>query len=536
MQIHAKLTVCGLRIFQAMLPNVHSFLLQRSFIPTIICFVAGAVASFSMAPYHLIPFLFVGMSVLYYGLYSAQSVRQAVLRGFLFGFGYFLFGLEWIGNALLVEGNDFAWVRPLAICGLPTVLALFYVLPSYLARRFFALDKLSGFFALCASFALADWLRGHLFTGFPWNFFAHAWGESLEVLQLLSLSNVYYLNLLSIVWAFFPAFLFLSSYGRRFKIIAMSFALLSLALPYAYGTNILAKNETAYVENEYVHIVQPNILQHEKWKREYIQRNFDRLLEMSEPDIELSAEDNLLVAWPETAMGDFVLDAHDNKEKLAFSLSQNKANTHLLSGMLRGDSQVGYRNTASLLNKDAEIVEEYSKTKLVPFGEFIPFQEWIPLRPVANFQGFIRGEGVKIQKIPQSLSYVALICYEVIFPFQSIDYKDKHDDLIVNVTNDGWYGVSAGPYQHLLHARFRAIENGAPLVRVANTGVSALFDSYGRVLYKSDIYEKKSRTLPVPKAIKQKKTELIIQNFVFLFVIFGFMFTPIYLGLYFRSY
>ena len=484
-----------------MLSKVHSFL-QRPFALTIYCFIAGAIASFSMAPYHYVPLLFLGLSVLYYGLHRAQSIKQAIFRGFLFGFGYFLFGLEWIGNALLVEGNDFAWVRPLAICGLPTVLALFYILPSYFAYRLFALNKLSGFLVFCVSFALADWLRGYLFTGFPWNYFAHAWGQNLEILQFLSIGNVYYLNLLSIVWATFLSFLFISAYKQFFKTILTIIALFSFILPYTLGASRLAQNDTVYVENEYVHIVQPNILQHEKWNSAYIQRNFDRLVNLSIPSKPLSAQDNLLVVWPETAMGDFVLKTHSNRAKLAFSLSKNPANTHLLSGMLRGDSKVGYRNTASLLDKNAEIIEEYSKTKLVPFGEFIPFQDWIPLRPVTNFQGFVRGNGVEVQRIPDSLNYIALVCYEIIFPFKSKSYNNFSNDLIVNLTNDGWYGVSAGPYQHLLHARFRAIDNGTPVVRVANTGVSALFDSYGRILYKSNIYEKKSETLPVPMAIK----------------------------------
>ncbi len=493
------------------------------FLFPLLSFVCGAILALAMAPMHILPALFVGFSGFYFCLYKAESNRQAAACGFLFGFGYFLFGLSWIGNALLVEGNDFAWAWPLAICGLPAILGIFYALAAYAIRRWYRLDKLSGFLGFCALFAFTDWLRGHLFTGFPWNLFAYSWGEILEVLQVLSLGNVYYLNLLSIGWAVVPAFLFLSTNTVRCRVI-VGLGLFGLLVGcYGFGAIRLKENQPEYIADHYIKMVQPNIAQHDKWVRGNMQGHYDSLLSLSsmEGADTLSPEDTTLIIWPETATSSYIMEQPRNQFLLSSVLTNYVGEAYLLSGVLKYEGAKDYSNAAALYNQNAEEIAIYKKTKLVPFGEFIPFQKWIPLTPVTRFTGFSRGDGAVVQAIPTGLKYTALICYEIIFPGVVQGKGKEKPDIIVNVTNDAWYGKSAGPYQHLLHARYRAIETGIPVIRSANTGISALFDPAGRILYKSGLFIKDSKLLQIPKTIKILGCVSLLQNLFFIFIIIG---------------
>lgn len=521
MLIREELIVCVLKTYRNML-NATFFQSSffRYFSPLFVSFVGGSLVAFAMPPYHYIPLLFIGLSGFYGALLWCNSAKHAALSGFLFGFAFFLFGLEWIGNALLVEGNEFAWVWPLAICGLPTVLGLFYAVAAYTSYRLFNLRHVSGFFGFCLMLALIDWLRGHLFTGFPWNLFAYSWGEVLEVLQLLSIGNVYFLNIFSIGWASAPAFILFCVQRFSSKLMNSLILLVSFFAVFMFGSLRLQSVPTDYYTDQYVQIVQPNIQQADKWDPDKMSQHFKRLVDLSARDQKASIDNHVhtLVVWPETATSGSLLSAAENRRALSDALYSHGENTHLLTGIMTYHPNAGYGNSAVLFDRDIVALEKYNKTKLVPFGEFIPFQDWIPLTPVAKFKGFGPGSGSTLHNIPGGLRYRALVCYEVIFPGATKQVGADKPDILINITNDAWYGISAGPYQHFLHARYRAIESGIPIIRSANTGISTLIDGTGRILYQSILNTEKNYLTPIPKNTKVLSDYYIGQNALFMLI------------------
>lgn len=463
-----------------------------------VAFLAGLVCALSMPPLGVWPLLFMGLSLFYMVLPGVVGKRAFAL-GWGFGFGYFLLALFWIGNALLVPGNDFIWVWPLAVVGLPFGLAIFTGLAMYAATRIADLKTWRGFAAFGLALMVSEFLRGHILTGFPWDLFAYGWAGVLPMVQSVSVFGVYGLTFLTILWCAVPGFLAASQASRRVTMITGAVAVVSLAGIYGWGAHRLSSNPAQFHDDIIVRVVQPNIPQEEKWDNARMVPNLQKLVWNSSAD--MIAGKNYAVIWPETAITDYIAQDPNAADFIRSEIFPAPRRGSLISGVLRhektADGQPQYFNSLVAYDHTLKPQTIYNKSHLVPFGEYIPFQKYIPLTPIVRFSGFTPGEGVKTQLIPGFPGFSPLVCYEVLFPGRVAE-KTPRPEWIINVTNDSWYGNSPGPYQHLAKSIFRAVEEGLPLMRSANTGISAIIDSHGRVQNKINYNKEGYIDAPLP--------------------------------------
>jgi len=455
--------------------------------------LTGSITAFSMAPVHAVPAMFIGFGLFYFLYARTRTPQSAVLAGFLFGIGYFTTGLWWIGNALLVEGNEYAWVWPLAVIGLPTLLSLFMAVFIGIARAFWNPASIYGFLAFCLSLAVSEFIRGHIFTGFPWNLYGYAFGGNLPMMQIVSVVGSYGLTLLAIFWAALPGFLVCADLKKQQKAILLVIGLITLTATYAYGSLRLGAHETSRHDDINLLIVQPNIPQSEKWQRDLLIRHFETHLDLSRPpeNADIRNTDTTLIIWPETAIAPAFLYSQTAKDKIVTLLNSYPGKAYLLAGTMRiesTDDDKKYYNSLLAFDQYGDIAAVYDKTHLVPFGEFIPLQKWIPLKAVAEYSGFERGSGPQTHKLDDLPVFSALICYEIIFPGKVTPSGPDRSDWVVNITNDAWYGLSAGPHQHFNQVRFRAVEEGLPIIRSANTGISGQIGPYGRIVERTELF------------------------------------------------
>lgn len=452
-----------------------------------ISFTFGAISSYAMAPHNLWPTLFLGLSILYVLVDRAPNAKKAALIGFAYSLGYSGFGLSWVANALLVEGNPYGWAWPLAVCGLPLILspftALMCALHKTISQKRHVLIK---YISFTITLFLAELGRGHLFTGFPWNLYGYTWIEIKPIANAAHIFTIYFLTFLTISWTITPALLANKKAGTLSKLVIFFWALGSFTTAFIYGQNHISKIEKISADDKKINIaiIQPNIKQSEKWKPEKQSENFQKLLNLTrEAAAKLQkqeTENTTLFVWPETAIANNVINSDWATSQIIETLSLLEQDTYLLTGALRYKEKDQYFNSIMIFDKAGEIINTYNKSHLVPFGEYMPLSEIIDIAPIVGFQGFQRGEDPSLLTLNETLNIFPLICYEVIFPHKTFQkLNDKNTGIIVNVTNDAWYGNSAGPYQHLVQAQFRAIENQTVLIRSANTGISAIISPTG---------------------------------------------------------
>jgi apolipoprotein N-acyltransferase len=471
-----------------------------------IAFALGSLSVLAMAPYEWPIVLLFTLSGLYVLLSSGSEGKAAFLYGWSFGFGYFVFGLSWIGNALLVEGNEYAWAYPLALTVLPALLGFFPAFAVYLWRKLYDPFTLPGFLGFTASLSLFEWLRGNILTGFPWNLFGYTWAGFLPVAQIASFSDVYCLTALTILWASAAGFLFIYKAGTAKKMSVAGVLILTFVASLLFGVNRLKTPPIDRDDISFV-LVQPNISQSEKWTADLLPQHFNTHLDLTESE-GLTAPKSVkttYVIWPETAIP-LPFTAHpDAKSMIAQALQYYPETAFLLSGAVtRSLDEKGYHNSLVTYNRDGEIVQTFNKFHLVPFGEYMPLQEILPLSPVVGFSGFKSGPGPQTVSVSEGFSFSPLVCYEIIFPGHVTAKDEPRPDAIINVTNDSWYGISAGPYQHFAQARFRAIEEGIPVIRVANSGFSGVIDPHGKIISRTELYEKKTLRINLPQSLKKK--------------------------------
>lgn len=466
-----------------------------------LCLLAGWLTLLAMPPWGLWPTAILGLSGFYWLLNKADNKKQGFLYGWLFGMGYFLPGLAWIGNALLVEGNDFKWVWPLAILGLPILLSLFYGYAGCLytiCRR-----PNSRWILYVFLLVMAEWVRGHIFTGFPWNLFGYAWAGTPSVLQTASIGGVYLLSLLTVIWCSTPALLCDKLAKKHFKIITASLVCISLLATCIYGHIRLNSNPTVLRNDVVIRLVQPNIPQHAKWNPNELSANLQKLITLSRP--EGTTDATTIIVWPETAITQTALNAASVQQALQDTMQMYGADVYLSTGILRSFSDKNqYFNSLTTLNKDLETVSNFDKSHLVPFGEYIPFKDYIPFKPFAFYNGFTAGSGSVPTKITDGFYFNPLICYEIVFPSEMKTATNKtKSSAIINVTNDAWYGDSSGPRQHFAMTKFRAVERGLPVVRVANTGISGIVDPLGRVTTIIPLETESAQNGALPKPLER---------------------------------
>ena len=460
-----------------------------------IAILAGALSSLAMAPFNAWPILFLTFPLIVWQIDGAgagrwRGIPAAALTGWCFGLGYFVPGLYWIGEAFLVDAKTFAWLMPFAVLGLPAYLALFMALGFAMARLFWPRDA-SRVIALAASLTVSEWLRGHALTGFPWNTLGYALSEPLALAQTASLVGLWGLTFLTVAIVASPAVLIDGSSRGRKPWVAPVAALVVLVAMTIFGAIRLHQQPTAMLTKTRLRIMQPNLQQDAKFnygaKAEVMQKYLTLSDRASGPQSTGVKDVNVLI-WPESAFPFFLTREADVMAEIADLLPKG---TVLITGSVRApDVPPGTRitrayNSIYVIDHDANVLSVYDKLHLVPFGEFLPFQnlmEKIGLEQLTKVQGgFIPGVHRRSMDVPNAPRMLPLICYEAIFPGDVVERNDR-PGWIVNVTNDGWFGISTGPYQHLQQARLRAIEQGLPLVRAANTGISAVIDPLGRIV------------------------------------------------------
>lgn len=464
-----------------------------------LCLLGGLLTALALPPLAFVPLGFIGLA-LFYILLGTFRPRSALLAGWLFGFGYFAIGLYWIGNALLVSGNEYKWAWPLAVAGLPAALSFFPAIAFGLVRRLGDLSKASGFVLFIAVGGLFEYLRGVLFTGFPWNLYGSIWAHNLPVLQSLSVFGIYGLSLLTLFWTGALGYTILLLANGKSAAARNVFLLAAVTLGLTYGLGAYRLHgepqqagNKANDSNVVFRLVQPNIAQEDKWDPAKTLQNIDKLTSLSLAQPANNGKTTVIV-WPETAINFRTLRQYDTRLALRKMLESYAGSpVFLATGYLDAEEGANgkpvYYNSLRLMDRSLRTLGQYNKSHLVPFGEYIPFQKYIPLTPVVQFTGFHTGDGPvtlhsnAAHAVPP---FSPLICYEIIFPGHVVAHNKPEEGtprLIINVTNDSWYGDSAGPYQHLMQARFRAIEQGLPVLRSANTGISALISPYGDILH-----------------------------------------------------
>jgi apolipoprotein N-acyltransferase len=464
--------------------------------------LAGASSALAFAPFGLWPVLFLSFAVLVWlldGCYTANRERKARLKaaaliGFWFGFGYFFVSFYWIAEAFLVEPERHAWLIPLVMTAMPGGMALFFAAACALAILLWRPGGARAL-ALAIAFALAEYARGHVLTGLPWNLLGYGLTENAGLMQLASLFGVYALSLIAVLVFASPACIATQTGSRlaapRSATAMATLLLVLLALGYAWGERRL---ETAGIAttNTRLRIVQADIDQANKWRPENAAPIFNEYIDLSKSGVGTRGLQGVnLVIWPETAVP-FLLA--DSPEALAAIGALLPDGASLLVGSARlietrdASGAIDERrvyNSLLVIDDKAKVVDVYDKIHLVPFGEYLPFQDFLEslgfMQMTGVRGGFSPGRGPRILTVPRAPQASPLICYEIIFP-DSIMAPGERTGWLLNITNDAWFGTSAGPYQHFQQARIRAVEQGLPLVRAANTGISAIVDPYGRMV------------------------------------------------------
>jgi apolipoprotein N-acyltransferase len=437
---------------------------------------AGAATALAQPPVSWPAILFLALPVLLWLLDGASGPRAAFGIGWVAGAGHFAGALFWIVEPFLVEPEVFGWMAPFALAGMAGGLALFWAIPFALARAWWPPGSWR-VLVLAALWTLSEFARAYVLTGFPWGLVGYAWVET-PVIQTVAVFGPHMLGLLTLIAALLPAL-------RSWRALAVAAVL--VATGWGFGAWRLAQPVPERPVPLVVRLVQPDAAQALKWlpgaQQEFYERHLTMTRAAPRPDVTI---------WSETAVP-FLLDR--SPELLAQSAAAAAPGT-LVLGIQRSETgPAGERwyNSLAVLNQDGTPAAIYDKHHLVPFGEYIPQARWVarlglPALETLTRGGFAAGSGPHLVKAAGLPPFLPLICYEAIFP-QGLRAPEGRAEWLVQVTNDAWFGATSGPQQHFAQARIRAVEQGLPLARAANTGISALVDPYGRVLARLDLGE-----------------------------------------------
>ena len=437
-------------------------------------FIFGICATLTIAPFYIFPLIIPAYGGLFLLVLGANSKKRAFTDGFWWGWGFFITGLYWFCIALLTDAEKFGWAIPFALFGITAIIAIYPAL----SCLFFYLLKPKAQSLKPIIFAIiwliSEYARGHLFSGFPWNLAGYAFGFSDISLQLASVIGAYGLT-------FFAVLL-----GASFSTIRTNkifvFCIWGLFAVAMFWGNYRLNNATEGEKTGVVlRLVQANVSQPNKWQSSLMHRGLEEYIDLTQSD---GLERVTHVIWPETATP-YVL--RSNTPLTHHLVDGLPANTKLITGALRVDDlgeDYNIFNSLVMLDSSGEIIGNYDKHALVPFGEFIPLRFLIPksLKLPVGDKDFSRGDGAQTLNLSGLPPVSPLICYEGIFPEYAVGKGEgSRPEWLLNVTNDAWFGMSSGPYQHFQMARMRAVEQGLPLVRVANTGITAYIDEFGRI-------------------------------------------------------
>ncbi len=451
-------------------------------------FLIGGLSSLSLAPnnYYFLIFL---LAIPFYNASIQKKLINTITIIGLTSFGWFFTSLYWIGNALTIGPSWQLFLIPLAIIFIPIFMSVYWILASIfsfiffkkLEARFLGIINFIGIFEIC---------RSKFFTGFPWNAPGQIFVANEMLIQIYSIIGQNGANFLALNLASIPLFI------MRKNIKSLVFVCIPFILFFIFGnlrTIGLPQLNNAEDFEKKIRIIQPNISQKEKWNISLRNKHFQTISNQSLIDLPIP----ILTVLPETAIAGFwPIDKNLIEEISKKIIPQNG---HLLTGILRLENKNKY-NSAFLFNKNADLIDYYDKVTLVPFGEYNPLKKMSIINILNNMQGFTKGMRRPLIDIPKIGKIKLLICYEIIFPNYLVNDNEK-PSLIINITNDGWFGESSGPYQHFEQARIRAVEEGVPIFRSANTGISGGIDPYGRIIKKTQLSKKEHIDLFIPNAL-----------------------------------
>jgi apolipoprotein N-acyltransferase len=459
-----------------------------------LAFLLGVAAAAALPPVDMTPVLAAVFPGLLWLDDGSRGPGASFRLGWIFGFGFFLAGLYWIAAALFVDLDRFWWLVPIAAAGLPAGFAVYVGAALFLtavAARRLRLPPTARVFAFAVLWSAAEWLRGHLLTGLPWNLIGYAWSGgfpgAIAVLQSVAWVGIYGLSFVTVLAASLLALLgnpVTSPMGavRRW---APAIAAGLLVLVPAVGGAIRLETAPSEASGTWLRLVQPSIPQTLKWQPAAARANFRRLLDLS---VAPATHPLAAILWPEAATPFLLGRDEAARHEIAAIVPQGG---YLITGALRANPPPGpieqIWNSIEAVNERGDIVVRYDKAHLVPFGEYVPFRDLLPFKKItAGTMDLSPGPGPRTIALPGLPPVAPLICYEVIFPGAIIDESER-PAWMLNATNDAWYGRSSGPFQHFAIARTRAVEEGLPLVRVANNGISAVIDAAGRVRARTDL-------------------------------------------------
>ena len=482
--------------------------------------VAGGLSALAFAPFFLSPVLLVTLPVLIWltgeatdddggrnqprFTFGRKRLQRGAWCGWWYGFGIHIAGLYWIGNSFLVQADAFAWLLPFAMVLLPAGLAVFHAA----AIAVFAGVQGPPVFrviALALALGAGEWLRGNIFTGFPWNVLGYALTQPIELMQFAGVVGIYGLTLITVLVFTAPLAVIgdaeSPNEGKRLKggvTSILGFSIIPVVLMWVTGTWMLNRDLPADDKGTRLLVVQPSIVQRDKFDPNKWNSIFEAHVALTAGALAKQTSDTTatnIVFWPEAAMPFLALRSPNVASRIAEVLPKN---TYLVTGLLRAEQSQSSANaplrvfnSAVVFDADGKAISIYDKFHLVPFGEYLPFQETleaIGLEQITRQRGgFTSGTASARQRaVPGLGEAVFLICYEVIFPDYSFEVG-KRPKLLLNLTNDAWFGESTGPYQHFHQSRVRAVEQGLPLLRAANNGISGIVDAQGRIRSASPI-------------------------------------------------
>ncbi len=465
--------------------------------------LAGLASGMAFAPFYFLPGWIAGWFIVINVIRRAENRKQAMLFSWIWGLGHFLPGIYWIANSFLIDAARFGWMAPIIISALGAYLAL-YPAAAFIGAWHLRQRPIAFVFILAALWTLSEEARAVILTGFPWNLASYIWGFSLPMMQSASLWGAFGLSLLTILMTGLFTLALEKRWPQAMAPLAMSLVL-TLGL-FAFGEWRLQLPEPSPT-GIFFRLVQANIPQ---WDKLTGRDREGQVLKHLSLSLQPAKEKLAAIIWPETAVT-FFLDREEGMRRfLVQSISRNKGQTYLMTGALRGDSgggdsgggdsgsgdsgksgkDVKYWNSLYVLDPAGAVAATFDKFHLVPLGEFVPFGKYLPfIRKLTKGSGnFSYGPGPSTLIVDGLPRFSPLICYEVIFPGKVVA-SGKRPQWLLNITNDGWFGESSGPYQHFVSARFRAIEEGLPLLRAANSGISASIDPKGRIMAETQLGE-----------------------------------------------
>jgi len=477
-----------------MVKFVHSVVLAWGWRRALIACAAGAASTLALAPFNIWPVLFLTFPILVWLVDGAAAGRlggvgSAAIAGWWFGFGYFLAGLYWIGFAFLVDADKFAWLLPFAVVALPAGMALYTAFGLALARLLWTRGA-TRVLILAGTLTIAEWLRGHVVSGFPWNAFGYVLTGPLTLAQTSALVGLWGMTFLAVFIFASPAVLADHPADTPRRFIAPLASLAILIAMAGYGTMRLLQHQTSFVPGVRMRIMQPNLTQDERFNYGAKQQVMSRYLALSDratgPETS-GVKDVTHLIWPESAFPFYLAREADALAQIAALLSRR---TVLITGAVRAAAMapsgaVRAYNSVYVIDRDGSFAGIYDKVHLVPFGEYLPFEDFLESLGLISLTkmpgGFLAGDRRRLMKVPGAPAMLPLVCYEIVFPDQAVP-RGERPGWLLNLTNDGWFGISTGPYQHFHQARVLAIAEGLPLVRASNTGISAVVDPLGRVI------------------------------------------------------